>query len=264
MGREADRRGDAPGALSRAGWRALVDGADPTIRAVTASVPRSSLAGVPGVPETALEPQVVDRLPEVAPAAPWDLELQALVWFGRPAPAPARVLPSPLRANAPVLARGGGLVRYLDTPVGAHAEALGEEVLWHGGTVGAHVPFMAVDSPLSLVGGRTNWALPKTLASFEGDPVRDRAMTARGEAWEIRARATAIGPPLPYWVGFALLQVWPDGGVRRATGRMRGRARPALLTVEVSGGAELRRCVGAGSFLGAIVESAWGRLDAPV
>ena len=122
---------------------------------------------------------------------------------------------------------------------------------------------MAVDSAISLVGGRTNWSLPKTLARFEGDPVGDRAMAAGGETWKLSARARPLGPSLPYRGGVALVQVWPDGSVRRATGRIRGRARLARVTVEVSGGAELRRCVGEGSFLGAIVESGRGTLAAP-
>ncbi len=242
----------------------ILDGCGPTIRAMTAPAEPSALGEVPGVPETALEPELLGRLPQAAPAAPWDLRLQALVWFGRPGPGATGVLPRPLRADTRVLARGGGLIRYLDTPVGAYAEVLGAEVVWRARKVGVHVPFMAVDSPSSLVGGRANWALPKTLAGFEGDPVSDRAMTARADAWEIRARARVFGPSLPYRSAFALLQVWPDGSVRRASGRMRGRALPARVTVEVSGGADLRRCVGAGSFFGAIVESARGTLDAPL
>ncbi len=217
---------------------------------------------VPGISETGLGADLTG-LPQAAPAAPWDLALQALVWFGRPVRGVTRPLPAPLHAGARVLARGGGLVRYLDTPVGAYAEVLGAELLWRGRRASVHVPFMAVDSPASVVGGRTNWSLPKTLARFEGNPVGGRAMTARGDAWEVRARARALGPPLPYRSGFALLQVSPDGSVCRATGRMRGRARPARVTVEVSGGADLRRCVGEGSFLGAIVESGRGTLDAP-
>lgn len=224
----------------------------------------SWLGEVPGVPETALDPGLLGRLPESAPAAPWDLTMQALVWFGRRAQGGTRVLPAPLRADTRALARGGGLVRYLDTPVGAYAEALGAEVIWRGRKAGVHVPFMAVDSPISVVGGRANWSLPKTLARFEGDPVSDRAMTARGDAWELSARARVLGPPLPYRTDFALLQISPDGSVRRAAGRMRGRARPARVTVEVSGGADLRRCVGEGGFLGALVESAHATLKAPL
>lgn len=223
-----------------------------------------SLGEIPGVPETALDPEVRGRLPQGAPAAPWDLRLQGLVWIGRPAPAATRVLPDALRARTRVIARGGGLVRYLDTPVGAYAEVLGAQLLWREHKLGVHIPFMAVDSPVSLVGGRRNWDLPKTRGSFEGDPVGDRTMTARGGAWEIRAQARVVGPPLPYRSAFALVQVRPDGSVRRASGRLRGRARLARVTVEVSGGAELRRCVGEGNFFGAVLESARGRLDAPI
>ena len=87
-----------------------------TIRAVTAAPQLGPLSEVPGVPETALEPELLARLPQTAPPAPWDLALQALVWFGPPGRAAAPVLPIALRANARVVARGGGLVRYLETP----------------------------------------------------------------------------------------------------------------------------------------------------
>lgn len=230
---------------------------------VTASPQLGPLSEVPGVPETALDPELLGRLPQTAPPAPWDLALQALVWFCPPGRAAAPVLPIARRASAHVVARGGGLVRYLETPVGGHAEALGAEVLWRPHEAGVHIPFMAADSPVSIVGGRRNWSVPKTLASFDGDPVGDRAMTARGDAWEISARARALGPPLPYATAFTLLQVWPDERVRRATAGTRGRARPARVTVEASGGADLRCCVGEGTFLGAIIESARVTLDAP-
>lgn len=55
----------------------------------------------------------------------------------------------------------------------------------------SHVAFIAVDSSASVVGGRANWALPKQLAHFDGDPGRAAVVTARGEDWEVRVTATS-------------------------------------------------------------------------
>ena len=62
----------------------------------------------------------------------------------------------------------GGMVRYLETPVGPYDEVLGMVGSRTGLRPWGSVAFMSVDSEPSLVGGRSNWAIPKTLGSFDG------------------------------------------------------------------------------------------------
>ena len=221
------------------------------------------IAAVPGVPETAVGPEVLDRLPRSAPPAPWPLELRALFWAAWPGAAPARSLPPSLSQGSRVLMGGGGFVRYLDTPVGPYCEALAAALLLRGRRASVHVPFIAVDSGASVVGGRTNWSLPKTLADFEGDPGAEATVSARGDGWAVRASARPLGPVLPLRARLALTQESPDGTVRRARGRLAGRARLAVVSVRASGGAELEAWLDSGRRLGVIVEGARGTLGAP-
>jgi len=70
----------------------------------------------------------------------------------------------------------GGMLRYRASPVGPYAEVWATP----GIRVGRHgpeltIPFMAVDSLASLRGGRANWGLPKTLATFNSAPLAARA-----------------------------------------------------------------------------------------
>ena len=218
------------------------------------------LDAVPGVSETALRPEHLARLPRSAPPAPWSLELRAVLWVARPA---AEWLPSSLSHRSRVLMGGGGFVRYLDTPVGPYAEALAATLLLRRRQALVHVPFMAVDSGASLVGGRANWSLPKTLADFEGDPGIDATVSVHGEGWAMRASARPLGPGLPLRGRIDLAQEWPDGTVRRARARLAGRARLALVTVVADGGGEFTRCLSSGRRLGVVVEQAHGTLGAP-
>ena len=71
--------------------------------------------------------------------------------------------------GSPGLLTVGGFVRYTDTPVGAYDEVLGMIGSRTGLRPWGNVAFMSVNSESSLVGGRTNWAMPKTLARFDGE-----------------------------------------------------------------------------------------------
>ena len=156
------------------------------------------LTAVPGVPETALGAEDAAVLAEAAPPAPWRLELGAVMWLSWPGRGAARHLSPALRAGARVLLAGGGLVRYADTPVGPYAEALAVTVVVRDGRVALHVPFMAVDSARSVVGGRRNWSLPKVLARFEGEPSAGTEMSAHGEAGRCGWRAPGrTADPVP-------------------------------------------------------------------
>jgi hypothetical protein len=163
----------------------------------------------------------------VAPA-PWTCRCQAIVWFGRaPGRAAANALPGPL-AGRRALGVVGGIVRYLDTPVGPYDEVFAAIGVRHGRGVAGHIPFMAVDSEDSVAGGRGNWALPKTLASFDGDL---GAIEVHADGWRVDVRTRAVGPALPTHSTGINLQVWPDGALRASKLRLRGRMRPALVTV---------------------------------
>jgi len=192
------------------------------------------LTAVPGLPETALGTEAADSLPASAPPAPWPLELSALLWPGRPPRGGVCHLPSAMR-SARLLVGGGGMIRYANTPVGPYSEVLAGALLLHEGRPALHVPFMAVDSAASVVGGRANWSLPKTFASFEGDPASPGEMDARGEGWKVRATARPLGPAFPFRARVDLVQAWPDGSVRRAVARLSGRGRLARVRVAVSG-----------------------------
>jgi hypothetical protein len=215
------------------------------------------LTAVPGVPETSLGPEVADALPDSAPPAPWELELEALLWLGRPA-RHAGAVPVSLGSTRPLVGCGG-LIRYASTPVGPYCEALGAAVVVHERKPAVHVPFMAVDSKESLVGGRANWALPKVLGSFEGD-ARTPPTWAQGAGWEVRVSARPLGPAFPFRAGLRLVQQWPDGTSRTATGRMSSRARVARVQVAASGGPQLTAWLRPGRHLGLLVERAHGTL----
>jgi hypothetical protein len=153
-------------------------------------------------------------------------------------------------------------VRYSETPVGPYGETFAAALLLRGGRPIVHVPFMAVDSGASVVGGRVNWALPKTVGDFEGDPGADAAASARGQGWAIRAGARPLGPVLPFRARLSLAQEWPDGTVRLARGHLKGRARLAVVSVRASGGPDLEGWLGSGRRPGVIVERARGTLGA--
>jgi Acetoacetate decarboxylase (ADC) len=217
------------------------------------------LAAIPGTPETALEPEQLGALPDEAPPAPWELAASALVWVGRLRPGASARLPGGVRRGGRPLAAVGAFVRYERTPVGPYDELLAGVVLAGRRGIATHVPFMAVDSEASVVGGRANWALPKVRARFEGDL---REVRARGDGWSVAVEVRPRRPALRFRAPVSLVQVWPDGAVRGASGRLTGRARPARIKVGVSGSEPLRAVLPEGALLGVVVEHARGSLGA--
>jgi hypothetical protein len=226
---------------------------------------RLELAGLPAIPETALADALLAGLPANRAAAPWECRCTGLIWLGaggRPANA---ALPPALRGNR-ALATLGGFLRYDDTPVGAYDEVFGVVASHTGASPWGTVALMAVDSPASLVGGRTNWAMPKTLAHFSGGPARGMAArSADGDvAWSLSATPRPVGPALP-WRGRAIArQEFPGGRVGASRLVLRARLRPALVSIEVSSAGTLAGWLRPGRHLGAVVESATFTLDAPV
>ena len=178
------------------------------------------------------------------------------MWLTRPPRGAAATLPGALAGRRP-LGVAGGLIRYLDTPVGRYDEVFAALGFPHRRGVAGHISFMAVDSAASVAGGRGNWALPKELAGFTGD-LDD--MTATGEGWQVIVRARPFGVAVPLRSSAINLQEYPDGVLRSATLRLRGRARPALVEVDAGGHPALLR---SGRHLGALLEDATFVLGVP-
>ncbi|WP_233531637.1 acetoacetate decarboxylase family protein [Antrihabitans sp. YC2-6] len=222
--------------------------------------------GVAGVPETDLPADLVARLPENRSGAPWECRAQSLVWTGIGGRAARAALPEGIRAQVDPLAVVGGLVRYVDTPVGPYDEVLGIVGVRDGAKVRGSVTFMAVDSEVSLVGGRTNWAMPKTLAEFSGDIGNGETMTATstvGIPWRVSATPRIIAPPVPFVTKMKAVQQFADGRVGASVLGVRGKMRAALINVEVESDGPLPTWLRKGRHLGAVVESMTFTLGVP-
>jgi Acetoacetate decarboxylase (ADC) len=206
---------------------------------------QSDFAHLPGVPETALSRESLQALPENRAPAPWRVRANGVFWSRRPdeeaRAAIEAAVPAEVRCGARPVTVIGGLISYRSTPVGPYSEVVGIVMYRRGRSLFCHVPFIAVDSPASVVGGRTNWALPKTVATFTGEPADSTTMAAEGSDWRIEASVQAGRLPLP---ALALrlvpvVQLGPHGmtytvrpggyGVaRRARVQVRLEARPTL------------------------------------
>jgi hypothetical protein len=145
------------------------------------------------------------------PAPPWISEIDAVLWLQR---APLAI---------------AGLIAYRKGPVGPYGEAFVAPV----GPRGARVDFMAVDSEPSMAGGRANWALPKEMARFDGDPGVPGRVTVTGDGWRWNVTTRARRREWPAWGAYIVAQLWPDGVTRPFRASVRGRAR--LGSVEIEG-----------------------------
>ena len=173
---------------------------------------------VPGLPETAVPAEVLERLPATSPPPPWRLPTRSVVWLSRGAAPGVRSLPVTVSA----------LVDYLDSPVGPYREVFAGVLLRRFGLPTVHVPFIAVDSLPSLRAGRVHWALPKAPATFTG-AVGERTRIA-GTGWSVDVAARAYGPRLPA----AGLVLAAQSG-RRFLVAVWGTVRPARVTVTAAG-----------------------------
>jgi hypothetical protein len=210
-----------------------------------------NLREVPGVPESRLDEPAAASLPAEAPPAPWECDSTGIVWLcrGRGVRSTLGDLLPPDGKAAVVV---GGMVSYSRTPVGAYHEVFGGVGLRSGRDVSVTIPFMAVDSRDSVVGGRQNWSLPKVLAEFTGEP-ETHAMTARGDGWTVRVTARPIAPRLPAKTTGRVVQYWPGGALRSAILTGRARSRPAVVTVEVESSGQLASWLRPGRHFGAIM-----------
>ena len=218
--------------------------------AVMRPLETSELALIPSAPESVLDPAVARRLPPSAPAAPWRCTFDGVVWLQRAGAEAASMLPAPLRRGRALPWLVGGLVHYTDSPVGAYWEAYAGILVRNGVRLSAHVPFMAVDSLASLRGGRANWALPKTWATFGSSHAGRGVVTAAGDAWQVTARPRAVGPRLPMRAVFSCMQVRPDDTVGRFTATVSGSARPCRVEVGVASEASLAGWMPSGRHVG--------------
>jgi hypothetical protein len=221
--------------------------------------------GVPGVPESAVGEALLSRLPVASAPAPWTCACEAVVWGARGGRAATAALAPGLRGSTGY-AVAGGLVRYLDTPVGPYDEVLGMVASRTGRKPWGSVAFMAVDSEASLVGGRTNWAMPKTLGTFAGEVATGTTLTVSGAdevRWRVSATPKVIGPAIPVVTRGTARQQFADGRIGSSPLTARGRVRPALVTVEVDSDGPLPTWLRPGRHLGAITESVTFTLGEP-
>lgn len=226
---------------------------------------RIELSGLPGIPETVLSQALLAKLPSNQAPAPWECHCSALMWLSRGGRAAAAALP-PALAGSSALATVGGFVRYIDTPVGPYDEVLAMVASRSGLRPWGNVAFMSVDSPPSLVGGRTNWAMPKTLARFDGDLANGRTITGTGigeMTWSVSATPRVLGPAIPLRTKATARQQFSDGRIGESLLTFGGRVRAAVIAVEVSSPGTLGTWLRPGRHLGVFVESATFTLDEP-
>jgi len=226
---------------------------------------RTEITGVPGVPETELSEELLARLPENLAPAPWDARCSGLVWSGRGGSAARQALPPALRGSR-ALASVGGFVRYSYTPVGTYDEVFGMVASADGAKSWGNVAFMAVDSESSLVGGRTNWSMPKTLAQFEGAIGRGATISGWSDGpvrWRVEATAVRVAPRIRVRSKQPSRQEFPDGLVRDSPMVASAVIRPALVRVEVVSDGPLASWLRPGLHAGALIESAEFTLGEP-
>lgn len=232
---------------------------------MTTTDDRPELTGVGGVPETALSHALLATLPPNDSDAPWTVNCSSVLWTVRPTRAASEALPPSLRGRRGVVVIGG-IVRYLETPVGPYDEVFGIVMSGYGRQTVGTVTFMAVDSPKSLVGGRTNWAMPKTLASFEGPLRSGETVVATGQdslGWRVSARPRVLGPKVPVRSRAITRQEFPGGILGDSQLSARGTARPAIVDVEVESDGPLARWFRPGKHLGAVAEGITFTLGVP-
>lgn len=231
----------------------------------TTDLPRPELTGVGGVPETVLSEALLATLPPDDSEAPWTVNCSAVLWAARPTREAAASLPPALRGRRGLVVVGG-VVRYLETPVGPYDEVFGMVTSGLGRQPVGTVTFMAVDSPRSLVGGRTHWAMPKTLASFQGSIAGGETVVATGQdslGWRVSARPRVLGPQVPVRGRAVTRQEFPGGVVGDSRLSGRGTARPALVEVEVESDGPLAGWLRPGKHLGVVADRVTFTLGVP-
>ncbi|MGL4304609.1 MAG: acetoacetate decarboxylase family protein [Mycobacteriaceae bacterium] len=128
--------------------------------------------------------------------APWELVTPGFFWMMPVLPEDSSLLPDELRKGSTLLAKAGALLNYDYTPVGRYNELGAGLVFSKGADVGAYVPFLPIDLPRSVRGGRENWALPKTLADFADLGEGRMGKQVSGPGWSVRVEIAPVGPEI--------------------------------------------------------------------
>ena len=222
------------------------------------------LAEVRGVPECTLSPSILDVLPDRVAPAPWRAHASGVFWWKRPddeaIAALREVLPSGIDPTLTPARVTCAMISYEDTPVGKYREILAIVTLRRGIKIVSHIPFIAVDSAASVVGGRANWALPKTLIEFDGWPGSGTTMSAMGAGWTVSASPTATGPRLPFVTprANAPVQFGPDDAMWKSKVSGRGLIRRASVEVTATSTGSLASWLPTGRCRGAVALSMHG------
>jgi hypothetical protein len=188
-----------------------------------------------GFPETVLPEAVAARLPASVAPAPWQTgDCQVVSWLHELDPAALEAIPDAARPGGAAIV-AWALVRYGATPVGPYSEIAATVMAGDPDGYG-HIPFIAVDSEASVVGGRANWLFPKALADFDWSP-DGRSVTVTGRepaspSWSISIAVTVAGEPTPLEIPSHIRQVSTTGVVGRVDGLMKGGLRSATVTVD--------------------------------
>jgi hypothetical protein len=198
---------------------------------MTAPYPVTTAAGLP---ETELPDSLVKQLPATVAPAPWNTRCDVVTWLHPVGPEAVTAFPAAIRPAAVALA-AWSLVRYAETPVGRYDE-IALTLFPDGGDGYGHIPFIAVDSLPSIVGGRANWLLPKALASFEwsedGHSVTIRGSAPATPAWSISVRHTPAGDPTALAVPSRVEQVSTDGRIGRFEAELNGSLASTMIEVD--------------------------------
>lgn len=186
-----------------------------------------------GLPETTLPEQLLELLPPSVAAAPWRTRCRVVTWMHPVDPAALETFPAAIRPEK-IASVAWALVRYKETPVGPYDE-IAATLLPEDGDGYGHIPFIAVDSFPSIVGGRANWLLPKALARFvwskDNLSVNVTADAPAKPGWSVTATVLPSGEATRLEIPNLVQQVSTDGEVRRFEGAMSGSMRPASVTI---------------------------------
>lgn len=195
-----------------------------------------------GLPETRLPEGLLARLPDSVAPAPWRTCCDVVTWLHPVDAAAAELFPPPIRPREAALV-AWALVRYAETPVGPYSEIAATVIPADEEANGVgHIPFIVVDSLPSIVGGRANWLLPKSLGSFDWSPepaivnIEPEEPATPWWSMVVSVRADESAAPTDISLPNRLRQASIDGHVGRLESTLTGSLRPA--TVEVMGKAD--------------------------
>jgi hypothetical protein len=221
---------------------------------MTAALPYT-VADAAGLPETQLPERLIAQLPDTVAAAPWHTrDCTVATWLHEVGPEALECFPDPIRPSGVALV-AWALVSYGDTPVGPYSE-IAATLLPVDDEYG-HIPFIVVDSPASVVGGRVNWLLPKALADFDWSEDR-RAVTVSASqpaspAWTISVGVTPTGDPTPLTIPNHCQQVSTAGEARRFDGKLSGQMTSATIVVDGKADGPLSALLTPGTYDGTVL-----------